>query len=97
MASLNPESVEDPEGLLAQPDHMRDMDRVMLEVVAILCPFPSVARVVGRIDAHDPQAWGAANVAVRIEVETPRGNARSRASTRSAALTRVPARSKSTS
>ena len=73
MASLNPESVEDPEGLLAQPDHMRDMDRVMLEVVAILCPFPSVARVVGRIDAHDPQAWGAANVAVRIEVETPEG------------------------
>lgn len=73
MASPNTESVEDPDDLLSQQDHMRDMDRVQLEVAEIRRPFPSVAQVVGRIDAADPAAWLPANLAVRIEVETPQG------------------------
>ncbi|MDO5622930.1 MAG: siderophore-interacting protein [Paracoccus sp. (in: a-proteobacteria)] len=73
MTSPNPESVEDPEGLLSQSDHMRDMDQVQMEVVAIQRPFASVARLVGRIETADPAAWLPANQAVRIEVETPAG------------------------
>lgn len=73
MASPNPESVEDPEGLLSQSDHMRDMDQVQMEVIAILHPFASVARLVGRIETPDPSAWLPANQAVRIAVETPEG------------------------
>lgn len=73
MASPNKESVEDPEGLLSQQDHMRDMDRVQMEVVGIWRPFASVARLVGRIAPSDPGAWQPANLAVRIEVETPEG------------------------
>lgn len=73
MAGPNTESVEDPEGLLSQADHMRDMDRVTLEVVEVQRPFASVARLVGRIAAPDPAAWLPANQAVRIEVETPEG------------------------
>jgi NADPH-dependent ferric siderophore reductase len=73
MASTNSESIDDPEDLLAQADHMRDMDHLQLEVIEIRRPFASVARVVGRIDAADPSAWLPANLAVRIEVETPQG------------------------
>lgn len=67
------DTVPDPQHLLEQDDHMRDMDRLELEVIAILSPFPSVARVVGRIAPQDPAAWLPANLAVRIEVETPAG------------------------
>ncbi|MFT4012316.1 MAG: siderophore-interacting protein [Paracoccus sp. (in: a-proteobacteria)] len=73
MADPNTETVDDPQGLLSQADHMREMDRIEMRVTAIRRPFPSVARLAGRVQAHDPEAWLAANQAVRIEVETPEG------------------------
>lgn len=73
MASLTPDVVEDPENLLEQEDHMRDMERVEMEVIAITYPSPSIGRVTGRIFAAKPEAWAPANLAVRIEVETPEG------------------------
>lgn len=73
MAHADTETVADPEDLLSQQDHMRDMDRLQLEVVEIRRPFPSLARLVGRIDPPEPAAWLSANVAVRIEVETVAG------------------------
>lgn len=65
------EQVEDPNGVLAQDDHMRDMDRVRMEVRGIARPTPSVMRVTGRIPGADPVQWRVPNLAVRIEVETP--------------------------
>lgn len=73
MSAAQKETVEDRANLLSQEDHMRDMDRLEMEVIAIDHPFPSVARVTGRIPAADPQAWKPANQAIRIEVETPPG------------------------
>ncbi len=73
MSTARTESVEDREDLLSQPDHMRDMDRIEMEVVALHRPFASVTRVTGRIAPHDPAAWQPANQAVRIEVERPEG------------------------
>lgn len=65
------QQIEDPSGLLAQPDHMRDMERLEMELCGIALPFPGLARVRGRISPADPAAWALPNVAVRIEVETP--------------------------
>lgn len=65
------ESVEDREGLLAAEDHMRDMDRLAMQVVGIARPFPGVARVTGRIAPPDAALWMPPNQAIRIEVETP--------------------------
>ena len=73
MSSARTESVEDRDGLLSQPDHMRDMDRIEMEVVALHRPFASVTRVTGRIAPQDPAAWQPANQAVRIEVEQAEG------------------------
>lgn len=73
MANSTPDTVADPENLLSQQDHMRDMVRVALEVVKISRPFASVARLVGRIDAADPAPWLPPNQAIRIEVEPPEG------------------------
>lgn len=73
MARSTFDAVSDPESLLSQQDHMRDMERVSLEVVAIHRPLVSVARLVGRIDTTEPAPWLPPNQAVRIEVETPEG------------------------
>lgn len=73
MASAHNESVADPQGLLAQDDHMRGMERIRMEVARLAQPFPSVTRVTGRIAPQDPAQWIPANLAVRIEVETPEG------------------------
>ena len=73
MASMQQESVEDRTGLLEQDDHMRGMERLDMEVVSITRPFPSVARVAGRIAPQDPAPWMPPNQAVRIAVESPEG------------------------
>lgn len=68
------EIVDDQGGILSEQDHMRDMDRLEMEVVRIVRPFASVARVTGRITPTDPAAWAPANLAIRVEVETPEGH-----------------------
>ncbi|MDF3608159.1 siderophore-interacting protein [Paracoccus sp. DMF-8] len=73
MSAARTESVGDPAGILTEQDHMRDMDRIRMEVLAIATPSPSVARVTARIAPADPSAWMPANLAIRIEVETPPG------------------------
>jgi NADPH-dependent ferric siderophore reductase len=73
MTSVQTEVVEDPKGLLNEDDHMRDMERLRMEIVAIRQPFDSVMRVTGRIEPVDPVTWTLPNVAVRIEVESPVG------------------------
>ena len=73
MTSVQTEVVEDPKGLLNEDDHMRDMERLRMEIVAIRQPFDSVMRVTGRIEPVDPVTWTLPNVAVRIEVESPAG------------------------
>ncbi|MGQ3673122.1 siderophore-interacting protein [Xanthobacter sp. TB0136] len=71
MGGSRGESVEDRQGLLAQDDHMRDMERIQMEVVSITRPTPTVARVTARIAPTNPDAWCRPNLAMRIEVETP--------------------------
>lgn len=61
--------VEDPANLLQQEDHMREMQRLPMEVLSLARPRPSVTRVTGRIHAQDIAAWCVPNVAVRIEVD----------------------------
>lgn len=73
MSAAQTETVADPANILAEQDHMRDMDRIEFEVTAIRSPFPSIMRVTARIDAGDPEEWKPANLAIRIEVETPPG------------------------
>lgn len=73
MSAGQTDSVNDPAGILTEQDHMREMDRIQMEVLGIASPFPSVARVTARIAATDPAAWMPANLAIRIEVETPPG------------------------
>ena len=67
------ESVEDSGGILDDDDHMRGMERVGMEVTGITYPFPSVARVRGRIAPVDPAPWMPPNQAIRIAVEEPDG------------------------
>ncbi len=67
------ERVEDRQGLLTQDDHMRDMERIEMEVERIFRPTPTVARVIARIAPRNPEAWRRANLAMRIEVEQPEG------------------------
>lgn len=73
MASAHQDGVEDRKGLLKQDDHMRDMDRLQMEVVAVERPFPSVVRVTGRVSPRDPAMWRPANLALRLEVEEVEG------------------------
>lgn len=73
MASAMEEVVEDRKGLLTEADHMRDMERLEMQVTALDRPFRSVVRVTGRIAPKDPAAWALPNCAVRIEVESPPG------------------------
>ncbi len=61
--------VEDRKAILDQKDHMRDMQRTTLDVTGISSPYPSIARVTGRVDTSDPQQWTVPNLAVRIEVD----------------------------
>lgn len=65
--------VQDPEGLLATQDHMQGMERILMVVEKIDRPFPSVARVSGRISPSNAKAWTRPNIAVRLEVESPEG------------------------
>ena len=73
MNSSDTDRVEDPNGLLKQQDHMRDMERTRMEILRIDRPYPSVARVTGCIAPHDPAGWSVPNAAVRIEVDHPAG------------------------
>ncbi|WP_199252736.1 siderophore-interacting protein [Chachezhania sediminis] len=73
MTSAPKDVVRDPKGILEQDDHIRDMERTAMEVVAIGRPFASVARVTGRVPSDRPEAWARPNVAIRIDVETPEG------------------------
>lgn len=66
-------SIEDPQGLLEDEDHMQGMERVEMRVLRIDRPVPSVARVVGRIASRAPAAWLPPNQAVRISVAQPEG------------------------
>lgn len=65
--------VDDPNGLLEQDDHMRDMERLEMEVVSMERPFASIMRVTGRIETAAPGPWMSPNVAVRLELEQPEG------------------------
>ncbi|ATN36629.1 NADPH-dependent ferric siderophore reductase (plasmid) [Rhizobium sp. ACO-34A] len=52
---------------------MGGMERLAMEVVSVARPFPSVARVTGRISPTNVSVWRQPNLAVRIEVESPEG------------------------
>lgn len=69
------DTAQDNRRLLQEADHMRDMERLELEVIAISHPFAGVARVLGRIDPTRPALWAVPNVAVRLEIALP-GEAR---------------------
>lgn len=73
MPPSDADRVEDPNGLLDQDDHMRDMERLEMEVVRVDRPHTTIARVTGRIAPLRPAPWATPNVAVRIEVESPEG------------------------
>lgn len=74
MSDTHSEVVEDRKKLLSSADHMRDMEHLPMEVVAITRPLRSVTRVTGRIAPRDPAGWTVANVAVRLDVEEVEGH-----------------------
>ena len=67
------DSVEDPNGTLESDDHMRDMERLDVEVLRLERVVPSVMRVTGRIASANPDAWAPPNQAVRLALEQPVG------------------------
>lgn len=79
LSSIESDRVDDPKGLLDQDDHMRDMERVEMDVVCVKKPMATIRRVTGRIAPANPVAWTSPNVAIRMELEQPRGG---RATTR---------------
>lgn len=71
VSDIQNDRIKDTSNLLDQKDHMRDMERVSMEIIALHQPFRSVTRVVGRIQTETPDAWCIPNLALRIEVEPP--------------------------
>lgn len=67
------ESVVDDKKILAQKDHMDGLEKLVLTVVSVNRPLPSVGRVTGRIQPQDIAAWEVPNVAMRLEVAHPEG------------------------
>ena len=70
LSSIESDRVDDPKGLLDQDDHMRDMERVEMDVVCVKKPMATIRRVTGRIAPANPVAWTSPNVAIRMELET---------------------------
>ena len=65
--------IVDDKQVLKKADHMRDMEATTFTVLSIDRPSPSLVRVSGRVNAHNPGAWTAPNLAIRFALPHPQG------------------------
>lgn len=60
--------ISNDKNILKQNDHMRNLEQIEMTITAISRPFPSILRVHGKIDTHQPDLWAKPNLAVRLGV-----------------------------
>ena len=71
MSSSPLNTKEDQRKILQDDDHMRDLERLELEVIGVTYPFATVGRVVGRIETAQPALWSVPNAVSYTHLTLP--------------------------
>ena len=56
-----------------QKEHLQGMEHLKMSILSIQSPYPSIARIVGKIHTEQPDNWGASNPAMRLLLDQPNG------------------------